>query len=131
MAKLKPKGSAAHRRPAASVKIRTQEGSEITARGHLDEVLELRKGGTKITGMWGQGGVTVIAGVVSVGRCHTCMAFAWRRLMGVTMPVSPVMLLLSAKPHPPTIHSYWHTLPCLLASVAPCLTAHRDVGFLR
>lgn len=113
MAKLKPKGSAAHRRPAASVKIRTQEGSEITARGHLDEVLELRKGGTKITGMWGQGRVTMIAGVVSVGHGHTCMVFAWRRLKGVTMPVSPVTLLLSAKPPAsPSHHANWHTPPC-------------------
>ena len=79
MAKLKPKGSAAHRRPAASVKIRTQEGSEITARGHLDEVLELRKGGTKITGGRGQGGVTMTAGVLSVGHGHRCTVFAWRR----------------------------------------------------
>ena len=51
MAKLRPKGSAAHRRPPADVMIKAEDGTmHILAKGHLDEVQELRKGGTKITG---------------------------------------------------------------------------------
>lgn len=52
MAKLKPKSSAAHRRPTAEVVIKysTSSGkSQGTATGHLDEVNELRKGGSKLT----------------------------------------------------------------------------------
>lgn len=51
MAKLKPSGSAAMRRPTADVIIKADAGRlVITAKGHLDEVQELRRGGTKITG---------------------------------------------------------------------------------
>lgn len=62
MAKLQPRGSHVHR-PLAEVLIkrkkRPQRGPEPTwevvrARGHLDEVQELRKGGTKLVGEWGR-----------------------------------------------------------------------------
>mmetsp|Transcript_18134 Transcript_18134/g.45671 ORF Transcript_18134/g.45671 Transcript_18134/m.45671 type:complete len:716 (-) Transcript_18134:454-2601(-) len=59
MAKLKPKGSAALRRPGAEVVIKTatpgRDGKNlVVAHGHLDEVQELRKGGTKIVELDGQ-----------------------------------------------------------------------------
>ncbi|GIL65139.1 hypothetical protein Vafri_18948 [Volvox africanus] len=50
MAKLKPQGSAAHRRPTAEVLIKYDSGRRtITCDGHLDEVVELRRGGQKMT----------------------------------------------------------------------------------
>ncbi|KAJ9533180.1 hypothetical protein QJQ45_018271 [Haematococcus lacustris] len=52
MAKLKPKSSAALRRPAAKVHVRyTVDGETktVVALGHLDEVQELKRGGSKIT----------------------------------------------------------------------------------
>lgn len=56
MAKLQPRGSHVHR-PLAEVLIkrRKQKGRQgewemVRARGHLDEVQELRKGGSKIVG---------------------------------------------------------------------------------
>jgi len=54
MAKLKPKGSAALRRPGAEVVIKTatpgRDGKNlVVAHGHLDEVQELKRGGTKLT----------------------------------------------------------------------------------
>ena len=49
MAKLVPQGSAAHRRPPADVYIKVDKNTNVLCRGHMDEVQELRKGGTKIT----------------------------------------------------------------------------------
>jgi len=56
MAKLQPRGSQVHR-PLAEVLIkRRKKGRQgdtwelVRARGHLDEVQELRKGGTKLVG---------------------------------------------------------------------------------
>ncbi len=49
MAKLKPKGSAAHRRPVAEIVLKHPKGA-LHALGHLDEVQELKRGGQKITG---------------------------------------------------------------------------------
>ena len=56
MAKLKPTGSSAYRRPQAEVLLQVQgtggpgsKGHTIVARGHLDEVQELKRGGTKLT----------------------------------------------------------------------------------
>ncbi len=52
MAKLKPQGSAAHRRPAAEVILKYDLGGRraIVCDGHLDEVVELRRGGQKMQG---------------------------------------------------------------------------------
>ena len=55
MAKLKPKGSAAARRPPAEVLLRLpavgpNAKTEVLARGHLDEVQELKRGGVKFSG---------------------------------------------------------------------------------
>lgn len=56
MAKLKPQGSAAHRRPAAEVVIKYDGGRRsILCDGHMDEVMELRRGGQKMTGGWVSG----------------------------------------------------------------------------
>eukprot|EP00798_Chlamydomonas_sp_ICE-L_P023624 gene23624-9152_t len=55
MAKLKPKSSAAVRRPVAEIILRTGHGHHVNnaiAKGHLDEVLELRRGGIKGTGSY-------------------------------------------------------------------------------
>jgi len=50
MSKLKGKSSsAAIRRPPADIILKTEGRKQINAKGHLDEVNELRKGGTKIT----------------------------------------------------------------------------------
>jgi len=53
MAKLKPKGSAALRRPHATVVLKVPGAAAgkdtISANGHLDEVQELKRGGTKMT----------------------------------------------------------------------------------
>ncbi|EFJ42034.1 hypothetical protein VOLCADRAFT_97912 [Volvox carteri f. nagariensis] len=50
MAKLKPQGSAAHRRPGAEVLIKfTGPQRIIVCDGHMDEVVELRRGGAKMT----------------------------------------------------------------------------------
>eukprot|EP00198_Chlamydomonas_reinhardtii_P008550 XP_001697887.1 cyclic nucleotide dependent protein kinase [Chlamydomonas reinhardtii] len=57
MAKLQPRGSHVHRPPAEVLIKRNKKGRNgntievVRARGHLDEVLELRKGGTKLEGM--------------------------------------------------------------------------------
>ncbi|KAG2493728.1 hypothetical protein HYH03_007951 [Edaphochlamys debaryana] len=57
MAKLQPRGSHVHRPPAEVLIKRKKKGRNgdtwevVRARGHLDEVLELRKGGTKLEGM--------------------------------------------------------------------------------
>lgn len=54
MAKLQPRGSHVHRPPAEVLIKRRKKGRNgdtwevVRARGHLDEVLELRKGGTKL-----------------------------------------------------------------------------------
>ncbi|PNW74512.1 hypothetical protein CHLRE_12g493250v5 [Chlamydomonas reinhardtii] len=49
MAKLKPQGSAAHRRPVAEVIIKYDAARRsIVCDGHLDEVVELRRGGQKM-----------------------------------------------------------------------------------
>ena len=54
MAKLQPRGSNVHRPPAEVLIKRKKKGRNgdtwevVRARGHLDEVLELRKGGTKL-----------------------------------------------------------------------------------
>lgn len=57
MAKLQPRGANVHR-PQAEVLIKRKKKGRngdawevVRARGHLDEVLELRKGGTKL-GAW-------------------------------------------------------------------------------
>ncbi|KAG1669908.1 hypothetical protein FOA52_002434 [Chlamydomonas sp. UWO 241] len=62
MAKLLPKGSAAMRRPLGNVKIKVLETrTEITAKGHLDEVQELQGGGAKhASGVSGEGCLTLI-----------------------------------------------------------------------
>lgn len=53
MAKLKPQGSAAHRRPVAEVIIKYDAARRsIVCDGHLDEVVELRRGGQKMAGGW-------------------------------------------------------------------------------
>jgi len=56
MAKLQPRGSHVHR-PLAEVLIKRRKKGRagdtwelVRARGHLDEVQELRKGGTKLVG---------------------------------------------------------------------------------
>ncbi|GIL55372.1 hypothetical protein Vafri_10921 [Volvox africanus] len=57
MAKLQPRGSNVHRPPAEVLIKRKKKGRNgdmwevVRARGHLDEVLELRKGGTKLDGL--------------------------------------------------------------------------------
>lgn len=57
MAKLQPRGSHVHRPPAEVLIKRNKKGRNgntievVRARGHLDEVLELRKGGTKLGGL--------------------------------------------------------------------------------
>ncbi|GLC39676.1 hypothetical protein PLESTF_000968100 [Pleodorina starrii] len=57
MAKLQPRGSNVHRPPAEVLIKRKKKGRNgdtwevVRARGHLDEVLELRKGGTKLEGL--------------------------------------------------------------------------------
>ncbi|PNH07578.1 cGMP-dependent protein kinase 2 [Tetrabaena socialis] len=57
MAKLQPRGSHVHRPPAEVLIKRKKKGRNgdtwevVRARGHLDEVLELRKGGTKLEGL--------------------------------------------------------------------------------
>lgn len=55
MARLKPKGSAAQTRPSADIVLfftatSGSKPSQIVARGHLDEVTELKRGGSKLTG---------------------------------------------------------------------------------
>ena len=66
MAKFKGKNaSIAVRRPTAEVILRMEvTGKQSTALGHLDEVNELRKGGTKITSEWGgrRGGLRLVGG---------------------------------------------------------------------
>jgi cGMP-dependent protein kinase 2 len=58
MAKLQPRGAHVHRPPAEVLIKRNKKGRNgntievVRARGHLDEVLELRKGGTKLGGWW-------------------------------------------------------------------------------
>ena len=58
MAKLQPRGAHVHRPPAEVLIKRKKKGRNgdtwevVRARGHLDEVQELRKGGTKIVGAW-------------------------------------------------------------------------------
>uniref|UniRef100_A0A7R9VAH7 cGMP-dependent protein kinase n=1 Tax=Chlamydomonas euryale TaxID=1486919 RepID=A0A7R9VAH7_9CHLO len=54
MAKLKPKGSAAMRRPPGTVRIKVLESNAtIECRGHLDEVTELHAGGARAAGAGG------------------------------------------------------------------------------
>lgn len=61
MAKLQPRGTHVHRPPAEVLIKRKKKGRNgdtwevVRARGHLDEVQELRKGGTKIVGGWRAG----------------------------------------------------------------------------
>ena len=57
MSKLKGKNSSmAIRRPTAEILLKVEGSSkQHSAVGHLDEVNELRKGGTKITGEEGSG----------------------------------------------------------------------------
>jgi hypothetical protein len=56
MAKLQPRGAHVHRAPAEVLIKRKKKGRNgetwevVRARGHLDEVQELRKGGTKLVG---------------------------------------------------------------------------------
>ena len=56
MAKLQPRGAHVHRAPAEVLIKRKKKGRNgetwevVRARGHLDEVQELRKGGTKLIG---------------------------------------------------------------------------------
>lgn len=60
MAKLQPRGTHVHRPPAEVLIKRKKKGRNgdtwevVRARGHLDEVQELRKGGTKIVELDGQ-----------------------------------------------------------------------------
>ncbi len=75
MAKLKPQGSAARRRPPADVILKYDQGRRsIVCDGHLDEVTELRRGGQKLQGEAAQagGGLTWISSLVPLeaGQWH-------------------------------------------------------------
>ena len=71
MALLKPRGSAAAAaRPRSDIriKVRGHGGSSrlVVASGHLDEVQELARGGTKMGGSGGEGGVPETEGLLLV-----------------------------------------------------------------
>jgi hypothetical protein len=69
----------------SSAASRSATGSSVKATGHLDEVQELKRGGTKLTGVWRTvcvtagglctGAVSCVWGcVLCVGLCHVCGA---------------------------------------------------------